>query len=99
MKKKANILDKKEVLHIAKLADLKLSAVEVKKFQKQLTDILKYINILNEVDTKGVKSTSQVTGLTNVLRVDKIEKSLSQKQALFGTKEKYKGYFKVKSIF
>lgn len=99
MTKKGSKLTKKQVLHIAKLAGLQLSKKEVGKFQKQLGDILDYIDILNELNTQGVEPTSQVTGLENVFREDKVGKSLTQKEALSGTKSKYKGYFKIKSIF
>ncbi len=93
------MLSRKQVLHIAQLANLDLSSKEIEKFRSQLSDILGYIDILNELDTKEVKPTSQVTGLENVMREDEVKKSLSQKEALSGTKNKYKGYFKIKSIF
>lgn len=99
MVKKKNKLSRKQVLHIAKLADLHLTEEEIKKFQKQLGDILGYIDILNELDTKKVKPTSQVTGLENVFKKDEVKPSLTQEETLSNTKEKYKGYFKVKSIF
>jgi aspartyl-tRNA(Asn)/glutamyl-tRNA(Gln) amidotransferase subunit C len=97
--KKKTKLSRDQVLHIAKLANLKLSETEVKKFQKQLSDVLGYIDILNELDTSKVKPTAQVTGLENVLREDKVRKSLSQKEARSGTKNQHKDYFKIKSIF
>lgn len=61
-----------EVRHIAQLARLKLSDEEVNKFATQLTDILGWIDMLNEVDTEGVEETSQVTGLESVMRSDEV---------------------------
>jgi aspartyl-tRNA(Asn)/glutamyl-tRNA(Gln) amidotransferase subunit C len=61
-----------QVRHIAKLARLTLNDQEVEKFTTELTSILKYIDILSEVDTKGVEATAQVTGLCNSLRTDEI---------------------------
>jgi len=100
MKKKLK-LTRKQVLHIAKLANLKLTKKEVEKFRGQLADILGYIRVLNELDTKKVKPTSQVTGLKNVFRKDRAEKEqgLSQKEALSGTESQHKGYFRTESIF
>ncbi len=92
-------LTKNQVRHIAKLANLSLTEKEVAKFQKQLSEILDYVEVLNELNTKKVEPTSQVTGLENVFREDKTSPSLSQKGALSGTKSKLKGYFKVKAIF
>ena len=41
-------------------------------FTKQLSDVLAYINILNEVETSDVQPTTQVTGLENVYRNDQV---------------------------
>ncbi len=59
-----------QVRHIAKLARLDLSDAEVEKFSKELTSILGYVDMLGEVDTKGVEATAQVTGRFNSLRED-----------------------------
>ena len=93
-------LTKKDVLHVAKLSNLKLSDSEIKKFTPQLSKIVEFIGNLNEVDTKNIEATSQTTGLTNVLRDDivKPEISLSQDQALSGTDKTHNGYFKVSAI-
>lgn len=99
MAKKKTKLTRKQVLHIAKLANLHLTEKEIKKFQGQLSDILDYMEILNEVATNKVAPTSQVTGLENVFREDEVGKCLTQKESLSGTKNKHEGYFRVKSIF
>lgn len=61
-----------QVRHIAKLARLQLSDAEVEKFAKELTNILQYVDMLREVDTKDVAATSQVTGLQNAFRDDEV---------------------------
>lgn len=63
---------KDEIKHIARLARIRLSEAEVEKFASQLTNVLSYVDILNELDTEGVELTSQVTGLTNVMGEDEI---------------------------
>jgi len=62
-----------DVEHIAKLSRLGLASAEKEKFAEQLSDILSYVDQLNEVDTKNIEPTAQVTGLENVLADDKIE--------------------------
>jgi len=89
---------KLNVKHIAKLANLTLSEEEEKKFEIQLEETVEYIEGLSEVDTNGIEPTSQVTGLENVTREDKITPSLSQSDALKNAKSTHKGYFKVKGI-
>jgi len=62
-----------DVSHVAKLAKLNLSKVEVEKFRDQLFKVIEHIKVLGEVDTTGVEPTSQTTGLMDVLREDKVE--------------------------
>ena len=64
-----------DVSHIARLANLKLTSDEVKKFTPELSDTLKTIEVINELDTSSVEPTAQVNGKTNVLREDKIDSS------------------------
>jgi aspartyl-tRNA(Asn)/glutamyl-tRNA(Gln) amidotransferase subunit C len=71
-----------QVRHIAKLARLRLSDAEVKKFSKELTSILDYVAILNELDTENVPPTAQVTGLRNVLREDVVVPPEATKEEL-----------------
>ena len=87
-----------DVGHIAKLANLSLSKGEQDKFGKQLSEILSYVEKLEEVDTKNIETTSQVTGLENVTREDKASPSLSQEEVLVNAKSKHNGFFKVKAI-
>ena len=87
-----------DVSHVAKLANLPLSNEEKKKFEKQLSETLDYVKQLEEIDTKGIEPTSQVTGLENVTREDVAKPSLSQEEALSNTKSKYNGFFKVAAI-
>ncbi len=87
-----------EVKHIADLARIDLTPQEVKKFQKQLSDILDYIQDLKKVGTDKVEPTSQVTGLENVFRDDGIKSPLSQEEALSGSKRIKNGYFVVKKV-
>lgn len=71
-----------DVRHIAKLARLKISDAEAKKFNKELSSILDYMEILHEVNTENIEPTAQVTGLTNVERADEIKPSEASKEDL-----------------
>ncbi|KKQ36520.1 MAG: Aspartyl/glutamyl-tRNA(Asn/Gln) amidotransferase subunit C [Candidatus Levybacteria bacterium GW2011_GWC2_37_7] len=79
------------VPHVAKLANLTLKPEEEKKFEKQLSDILTYVDKLKEVDTKNVE-------LENVMREDEPTPSLTQDEALSNVKNQHNGLFKVKAI-
>lgn len=65
------MLDKKQVEHVSNLARLGLAEKEKKKFAKDLSAILEFVNKLNEAKTDKVSPTAQVTGLENVTRQDK----------------------------
>ena len=87
-----------DVKKVAKLANLELKSEDKERFEKQLNEIVGYIEKLNEVHTKGVEITSQVTGLENVTREDKPAPSLTQEEVLSGTDSKHNGLFKVDAI-
>lgn len=63
-------LSRDDVLKLAQLARLTLSDDEVTEYQKELAEILQYVEQLNDIDVTGLQPTSQVTGLANVMRPD-----------------------------
>ncbi len=88
-----------DVKKVAKLANLTLSLDEEKEFDKQLTDIVGYIEKLNSVDTSNIEPTAQVTGLKNKTRNDDFaDDNLSVTDALSGTKKTHNGLFVVDKL-
>ena len=66
-------LSREDILKLAQLARLGLTDEEVTEFSTELTAILQYVEKLEAVDVEGIAPTSQVTGLTNVTRVDEVK--------------------------
>jgi aspartyl-tRNA(Asn)/glutamyl-tRNA(Gln) amidotransferase subunit C len=66
-------LSREDVLKLAQLARLDLSDEEVEEYGAELSEILQYVEKLQQVDVEGLKPTNQVSGLTNVMREDKIK--------------------------
>ena len=66
-------MKKEEVIHIAKLAKLKLSDEQADKMTHELSSILDHVSMMEKVDTSSVKETSQVTGQTNAMQSDVVE--------------------------
>jgi len=91
-------LTKEEVIQTAKLAAIPLQSNEVEKFQSQLSETVNYIEILSELNTEGVQPCYQVTGLKNIFREDKTEKSLDTSE-VFSAKKSFKGMFKTGAVF
>lgn len=65
-------ISRDDVLHLAQLSSLELNNDEIEGLRTDLSNILGYVNQLDELDTDGIEPTYQVTGLTNVWRDDKI---------------------------
>lgn len=66
-------ISREEIKHIAELARLELTEEEQEIFGAQLDSIFGYVKQLEEVNTEGVEITSQVSGLVDVWRQDKVK--------------------------
>jgi aspartyl-tRNA(Asn)/glutamyl-tRNA(Gln) amidotransferase subunit C len=87
-----------EVETIAELAKLPLTEVEKAVFQEQLSAILDYAEMLQQVDTTNIPPTASALPLNNVMRADEVSLSLSNEEALFNAPEAEDGYFKVQAV-
>lgn len=64
------MIGREQVLHVAKLARLRIGDDEIEKMESELSGILDHIEKINELDLDGVEPTSHVVTLENVLRPD-----------------------------
>jgi aspartyl-tRNA(Asn)/glutamyl-tRNA(Gln) amidotransferase subunit C len=76
------MIDRDQVLHVARLARLRLTDEEVERMTGELSSILDHIEKIGELDLAEVAPTSHVTELENVLRPDEPRPSLPREQAL-----------------
>lgn len=88
-----------EVRKVALLARLALDETELERMRQQLSSILEYMEVLQEVDVTGVPPTAQVTDVVNVVRPDEVRPSLPVDAALANAPQRDEGYFKVKPVF
>lgn len=65
-------LSRDDIVKLAALARLDLSDDEIAEYSQELTEILHYVEQLQNVDVAGLQPTNQVTGLTNVMREDEV---------------------------
>ena len=65
-------LSRDDVLKLARLARLTITDEEVEKYRQELSEILKYVEQLQNADVEGLEPTTQVTGLKNVMREDEV---------------------------
>ncbi len=84
--------------HIATLARLSLSEQEKELFGGQLEGILRYMDKLNELDTKDIGPTSHVLDIHNVTRDDVPAPSLGREDALSNAPDKTEKFYRVPKI-
>jgi aspartyl-tRNA(Asn)/glutamyl-tRNA(Gln) amidotransferase subunit C len=93
----AAVIDRDQVLHVARLARLRLSEEEVDRMTEELSGILAHVDRIGKMDLEGVEPTSHVVALENVLRADEPRPSLPREKALEQAPEPDDGAFRVPS--
>jgi aspartyl-tRNA(Asn)/glutamyl-tRNA(Gln) amidotransferase subunit C len=91
------MIDRDQVLHVAKLARLKFSEEEIERLAPELSKILEHVEQMDRVDLEGVEPTSHVVELQNVLREDVPRDSLPKECALAQAPDAADGGFRVPS--
>jgi aspartyl-tRNA(Asn)/glutamyl-tRNA(Gln) amidotransferase subunit C len=81
------MLDRDQVLHVARLARLELSDDEVERMSMELSKVLDHIDKIRELDLDGVPPTSHVIDVVNALRADEPEPSLPREVILAAAPE------------
>jgi aspartyl-tRNA(Asn)/glutamyl-tRNA(Gln) amidotransferase subunit C len=76
------MIDRSEVLHVARLARLDLSDDEVERMTRELSAVLDHIEKISELDLEGVAPTSHVVEVLDALRDDEPVPSLPREEAL-----------------
>ena len=64
------MIDREQVLHVARLARLELSDEEVERMATELSGILAHVDLMSELDLDGVPPTTHVAEVTGALRSD-----------------------------
>ncbi len=91
------MLDRDQVLHVARLARLALSEDELERMAAELSKVLDHIEKIGELDLSGVPPTSHVVEVVDALRADEPTPSLPQEVALASAPEPVAGGFGVPS--
>jgi aspartyl-tRNA(Asn)/glutamyl-tRNA(Gln) amidotransferase subunit C len=91
------VIDRDQVLHVARLARLELTEPEVERMAAELSGILEHVDRIAALDLDNVEPTSHVVGLSNVLRPDEPRPSLPRERALEQAPDPADGAFRVPS--
>ena len=87
-----------DVKHVAKLARLELTDDEINKYSKQLGDILKYVEQMNEVDTTGIEPMPHAIPVYNVMREDVVTYEQTKEELMANAPYEEDGFFRVPKI-
>ena len=87
-----------EIKKIALLSRLEIKDDQIEAVGKQLNDILSYMDLMSQVDITDVKPTAHAVSMSNVMRDDVPQPSLSKEKALQNAPEPENGYFKVPKV-
>ena len=91
------MIDREQVLHVARLARLELAEDDVERMAGELSSILEHVERISELDLEGVEPTSHVVALENVMRADEPRPSLDRERALEPAPDPVDGAFSVPS--
>jgi aspartyl-tRNA(Asn)/glutamyl-tRNA(Gln) amidotransferase subunit C len=91
------VIDREQVLHVARLARLRLSEEEVERMSRELSGILEHVDRMNKLELEGVEPTSHVVALENVLRADVPRPSWPREDILEPAPDPAEGAFRVPS--
>jgi len=91
-------ISKEQVKHVADLARLEVSEEEADMLTDQLSEIITYAELLNELDTTDVEPITHASDLKNVLRKDEPASWITKEEALKNAPDQKDGLFRVPSI-
>ena len=91
-------IDKNTILKIAKLTRVKINNNEIDELSNQLSSILDWVEILNEVDTDNIEPLSNVSKSKLYLRKDEKNKEDKSNDVLSNAPEKLENYFVVPKV-
>ncbi len=89
---------REELLHIAKLADLKIKDEEIDKYLLNLQDILNFANIVNKAPVEELSETIGSIDKYNVFRKDEVVEFEDEKSLLQNAKDVEQNMFKIPKV-
>lgn len=91
------MLDRAQVLHVARLAKLELDEAEVERMAAELSKVLHHVDRIRELDLENVPTTSHVVDVSSVVRPDEPIPCLPREVVLEAAPEPVDGGFGVPS--
>jgi aspartyl-tRNA(Asn)/glutamyl-tRNA(Gln) amidotransferase subunit C len=86
------------IRRIAQLSKLEFEGLELQQIQQDLTQILNFVDKLNELDTTNVEPLIHIVNEVNHLREDIVKQEITHKEALLNAPKKDSDYFRVPKV-
>jgi len=87
-----------DVAYVARLARINLTEDEARTFQKQLDDVLGYVEKLRQMDVTGIDEAAHALPVFNVFREDAPRDWFTAEEALSNAPRKANGLFVVPKV-
>lgn len=91
-------ISKEEILHIAKLASLKIKDEEIEEYRKNLQDILNFAKTIDNVNTDNLEETNGATANVNFLREDEVKEFEDKENLMQNAPDKENNMFKIPKV-
>lgn len=91
-------ISREEILHIAKLASLKIKEEEIEEYRKNLQDILNFAKTIDSVDTNNLEETNGATTNINFLREDEVKEFEYKEELMQNAPDQENNMFKIPKV-
>lgn len=91
-------IDKASISKIAHLARLEFDENSAEKMSKDMSQILDWVEQLNELDTEGIEPLTTMSSEVNVMREDKVGHQLAHEEGLKNAPKRDADYFRVPKV-
>ena len=91
-------VSKEEILHIAKLSDLKIDETEIDEYAKNLEEILDFMKVLDSVNTDNVEESIGTLNNVNVFRKDEVKEFEDKEALLQNAPEQENSMFRIPKV-
>jgi aspartyl-tRNA(Asn)/glutamyl-tRNA(Gln) amidotransferase subunit C len=92
------MIDKQEIIRISKLANIKINDTDIPKLSQELSQILKYVEQISELDLTDIKPTTHAVAIQNVFRQDLVVQNEIINDVLNTAPDVEESFFKVPKV-
>ncbi len=91
-------INREEIIHIAKLANLSLTDEEIDKYTNDMEEILTFANTVNNVNTDNIDELASLEENYNVFRKDEVKAFGNREELLKNAPSQEDGMFKIPKV-